>query len=181
MKGFRPTEDPGWRHNVHTPTGEVRKCERCPATFPIFCHGGHRRYCDQCAHAVKRVRDRAWQKDRRFIEKWKAADRLDLIEAMAREYVDTGCISYGWNDHGYGVKQWRIITAEAVALGLEMLADEAAGIGDDEEYDDEQADAGALAETERLLTEAQAAIAKGDLQAARIISERISRLSPSRA
>ena len=58
--GFRPSEDPDWRHE-HVPTGEVRQCSRegCTATWPVLCHSGHRRVCDVCARAIKRERDRA--------------------------------------------------------------------------------------------------------------------------
>ena len=62
-------------------------------------------------------------------------------------------------------------------LGLEMLADEAEGSYDELYAEEEQADAQAITEAQKLLDRAQAAIARGDLQAARIISEKVSRVS----
>jgi hypothetical protein len=60
MKGFRPTDDPEWRHE-HVAQGRLAQCIRpgCRETWPVFCHSGHRKYCPSCARAVKRVRDRA--------------------------------------------------------------------------------------------------------------------------
>ena len=59
-KGFRPTDDPDWRHD-HVATGETRRCarKRCKVTWAVLCHNGSRIYCDTCARAVKRERDRA--------------------------------------------------------------------------------------------------------------------------
>jgi len=57
--GFRPTDDPEWRH-VHVAQGRERQCARpgCKVTWEVYCHSGNRRYCPVCARAVRRVRDR---------------------------------------------------------------------------------------------------------------------------
>ena len=83
---------------------------------------------------------------------------------MAVEFFDNGFIRYGWNDHGYGLREWHRIFDEARMLGLEMLADEAEGSYDELYAEEEQADAQAITEAQKLLDRAQAAIARGDLQ-----------------
>ena len=58
--GFRPTDDPEWRHE-HVNQGLVARCQRrgCEAAWPVLCHSAHRKYCPTCGRAVRRERDRA--------------------------------------------------------------------------------------------------------------------------
>lgn len=179
MKGFRPSEDPEWRHNVHAPTGEVRQCaaDGCEVTWPVTCHAGRRRYCSRCGAGRRRTLNRQNKRDNRFIAKWQEADRQELIWNMAADYADTGYLDAVTGCGNYSVRNWQVIVAEVVARGLEMAAAQMDGADDEDDANDEQADAEALASARKILEHAQAAIAHGDLKAAQIISEKITRLS----
>jgi hypothetical protein len=71
--------DDRWHHE-HALTGEARKCEGngCKATWPVYCHSGHRRRCERCQEGNRREQARNRQARLRASEK---ADR-DMADEM---------------------------------------------------------------------------------------------------
>lgn len=172
--GFRPSEDPDWRH-AHVPTGEVRQCSRegCTAVWAVLCHSGHKRYCDRCSHAVRRVKDREAKAAKRFMQRWRNTDREEAVAMMALDYARTGEIEPRSNDDDYSTTEWACMVAEAIEQGNVLMLENDA----EDEAEERQS---RLAEQARLLDLAQAAAAARDLQAERIIRERLTALTTRR-
>jgi hypothetical protein len=83
--GYKPTSDPNWIHE-HRYQGYDNACERkgCARTFPVYCHSGHRRYCDICSRAVRRDRDREVKK----VQRARARLNVWYLRAQGEMFVE---------------------------------------------------------------------------------------------
>jgi hypothetical protein len=116
-KGYRPTEDPNWRHE-HAPTGKVRQCSRpgCREYFPIYCHSGRKRYCDICIRAVRRDRDReAKRRVRAWDARWELADLAASIRSLARAGLTTSQLQQAVADWHAMKRRQRIAARRIIA------------------------------------------------------------------
>jgi len=176
-KGFCPSEDPEWRHD-HVDQGLVGHCQRrgCRATWPVFCHSGHRKYCSTCARAVRRERDRAGKaRIRKQVQRNADVYRAHLAVHLARSAQQT-------LDELAGLAPEELDALKALALAM-----------DEDELDEDELDDSPAANIERGLAELALAeqIARlerardnarsaGDAHGVRVATEGLNALRPTR-
>lgn len=112
-RGYRPFgEDFDWRHD-HVATGETRACSRpgCKATWPVFCHNGHKQVCSVCRRAIRRVRDRQAKAGRRFARQ-DQRDEFELTYGLAtfqdaeRYADDLAAAGYDYDEAKEMLREW---------------------------------------------------------------------------
>jgi hypothetical protein len=123
-KGYRPSDDPGWRHE-HEPTGEVRQCSRkgCKVRWPVFCHTHTRIYCYACGRAVRRVRDRQAKADKRFTARAEAEELRDFLDVPVSDYT---AIAAKLRELGFDYREAKRLLAEWVGY---FMDDDEGGFG----------------------------------------------------